>query len=208
MRKGQNASGVSVPAIVGSIICAALAVASLVNAVRFFQDSRRADSAVLLVLALLAFGVVGLIWRKSKKATQRRQQRLAEQAEQTRAALKQALDSLPRAHAPLPPKTPVCLPDFSDPYTARDFRCYAAAGVEQYEFMAGLDEQTCEICGRLDGQIFSVADAKEGVNCPPMHEGCRCTTVQYDPNEEMDFINSGLKMPKRTTYQQWKETQQ
>ena len=32
---------------------------------------------------------------------------------------------------------------------------------------------------------------------------CRCTTVEYDPEEALDWLNSGEPMPKRTTYQEW-----
>lgn len=54
---------------------------------------------------------------------------------------------------------------------------YKRAGADKYEFIATFDERTCPTCGRLDHKAFNVADAKPGVNYPPMHPNCRCTTV-------------------------------
>lgn len=84
-----------------------------------------------------------------------------------------------------------------------DRAAYKEAGVEQYEFMATLEVRTCDTCGGLDGRRFKVSDAEPGVNYPPIHPNCRCTTVEYDPEEALDWLNSGEPMPKRTTYQEW-----
>ena len=69
--------------------------------------------------------------------------------------------------------------------------------------MAAVNERTCDTCGGLDGRRFKVSDAEPGVNYPPIHLNCRCTTVEYDPEEALDWLNSGEPMPKRTTYQEW-----
>lgn len=84
-----------------------------------------------------------------------------------------------------------------------DIAAYKAAGVKEYEFMATLDNRTSEICASLDGKHFQVAEAKVGTNFPPMHPNCRSTTIEYDPHDEMDWYNSGLKMPKNMTYSEW-----
>lgn len=88
-----------------------------------------------------------------------------------------------------------------------DRRAYDAAGVKEYEYMATLDNRTSEICASLDGQHFKVADAKTGVNYPPMHPNCRSTTVEYDPEDALDWYNSGKKMPHNMTYEEWAEWQ-
>lgn len=49
--------------------------------------------------------------------------------------------------------------------------------VEQYEFVAVLDNRTSEICADMDGKIFDKKDYEPGVNAPPMHPNCRSTTV-------------------------------
>lgn len=76
-----------------------------------------------------------------------------------------------------------------------DRAAYKEAGVEQYEFMATLEVRTCDVCGSLDGKHFKVSEAKVGVNYPPIHPNCRCTTVEYDPDDALDWYNSGQPMP-------------
>ncbi|GHU79852.1 hypothetical protein AGMMS49992_32320 [Clostridia bacterium] len=54
---------------------------------------------------------------------------------------------------------------------------YRRAGLTQYEYMTAKDERVCDVCGPLDGQRFNIDEAYPGVNCPPMHPNCRCTTL-------------------------------
>ena len=88
-----------------------------------------------------------------------------------------------------------------------DRAAYKEAGVEQYEFMATLEVRTCDVCGSLDGKHFKVSEAKAGVNYPPIHPNCRCTTVEYDPDDALDWYNSGQPMPKTKTYEEWYDEQ-
>lgn len=88
-----------------------------------------------------------------------------------------------------------------------DKRAYKAAGVQQYEYVATLDSRTSEICASLDGKHFKLSDAETGVNYPPMHPNCRSTTVEYDPDDALDWYNSGEKMPENMTYSEWAEKQ-
>lgn len=88
-----------------------------------------------------------------------------------------------------------------------DRAAYKEAGVEEYEFMAALETRTCEVCGGLDGKHFKISEAKTGVNYPPIHPNCRCTTVEYDPDDALDWYNSGQPMPKTRTYQEWYDEQ-
>jgi uncharacterized protein with gpF-like domain len=53
--------------------------------------------------------------------------------------------------------------------------------IKKYMFLAALDKRTCKKCGNLDGETFNISDAKVGMNYPPMHEGCRCTTIKLVP---------------------------
>lgn len=64
-------------------------------------------------------------------------------------------------------------------YNAAELHSYEETEVEKYAFLATLDRRTCVVCGRLDGKVFQVAEAKEGINYPPMHPNDRCTTVAY-----------------------------
>ena len=49
--------------------------------------------------------------------------------------------------------------------------------VEEYEFVAVLDNRTSEICADMDGKRFPKKEYVPGVNAPPMHPNCRSTTV-------------------------------
>ncbi|MCH5212258.1 MAG: minor capsid protein [Oscillospiraceae bacterium] len=57
-----------------------------------------------------------------------------------------------------------------------DAQAYRDIGIEDYRYLATLDEVTCDICGGLDGKCFKVSDIKEGENFPVMHPRCRCTS--------------------------------
>lgn len=54
---------------------------------------------------------------------------------------------------------------------------YEEDEIEEYEFLAEVDNRTSVICKELNGQIFKVKDAVVGVNYPPMHPNCRSTTI-------------------------------
>lgn len=89
-----------------------------------------------------------------------------------------------------------------------DRRAYDAAGVKRYEFMATLDADTCKTCGALDGKDFAVEEAEVGVNYPPLHPFDRCTTIEFDPDDALDWFNSGKKMPEKMTFEEWCEAQE
>lgn len=42
-------------------------------------------------------------------------------------------------------------------------------GIEKYVYMATLDNVTCKHCAELDEKKFFIKDAKQGINCPPLH---------------------------------------
>ena len=56
--------------------------------------------------------------------------------------------------------------------------------------MVALDSMTCDICQQLDGMVFKVSEAKEGVNYPVMHPRCRCTTTM-----NMDYTSRRARNP-------------
>ena len=72
---------------------------------------------------------------------------------------------------------------------------YKAAGVEYYRFLATLDQRTDEECGKLDMQRFAIDEAEPGVNFPPMHPNCRCTTMPDDSPEELAKIKRFARDP-------------
>lgn len=94
-----------------------------------------------------------------------------------------------------------------------DLQSYNECGIEKYVYLATLDLRTCqEDCAPLDGKIFPVKDAKPGVNMPPMHPWCRCTTISYFSDEILRSLRRRARdpvtgktytVPGDMTYQQW-----
>lgn len=89
---------------------------------------------------------------------------------------------------------------------------YKQLGVERYQFLVSLDERTCDICGPLDGKDFAVTDEQAGINYPPIHPRCRCTTVPFFNDEftegEMRAARGAngktYQVPAGMTYGEWK----
>ncbi|MBA1394270.1 phage head morphogenesis protein, partial [Lactobacillus sp. XV13L] len=46
---------------------------------------------------------------------------------------------------------------------------YQTRKVKQYKFLSLEAVTTCAECAALDGQVFNLEDAQEGINYPPMH---------------------------------------
>lgn len=91
---------------------------------------------------------------------------------------------------------------------------YEESGIETYQFLAPLDELTCSTCGELDGKMFPVKEWRIGKNCPPMHKGCRCTTIstiglEYDINMQRTAFDPStgkqIKVPRSMNWVKWKE---
>lgn len=94
-----------------------------------------------------------------------------------------------------------------------DLQSYEECGIEKYVYLATLDLRTCqEDCAPLDGKIFPVKDANPGVNMPPMHPWCRCTTISYFSDEILRNLRRRARdpvtgktytVPGDMTYKQW-----
>lgn len=89
---------------------------------------------------------------------------------------------------------------------------YQNTTAEEYMILATLDRKTCEICGDQDTKHYKIKDAKVGVNMPPFHPNCRCTTVVYfgdeeDMSEERMMRDENGKSVKTEymSYDEWKE---
>ena len=91
---------------------------------------------------------------------------------------------------------------------------YIACGVSRYQILATLDERTCDSCGPLDLQIVNLADKEVGINYPPFHPNCRCTTIPYFEKDEFDIKGQRIAkdkngqpymVPEDLTYEEWKK---
>lgn len=86
--------------------------------------------------------------------------------------------------------------------TDAQMKSFGRNGFDEYTFLAL--GTACEVCRKLDGKHFEVDKANAGVNMPPMHPNCRCSTSAYMDDEEYEaWINSykdhGL------TWDEWKK---
>lgn len=91
-----------------------------------------------------------------------------------------------------------------------DMQAYKDLGIEEYRYLATLDYLTCETCQPLDGKVFKLSEAREGINYPTMHPRCRCTTTMNidisarrarNPATGRNEIIDGS-----TTYSEWIES--
>lgn len=96
----------------------------------------------------------------------------------------------------------------------QDIQNFLSDGVEKYLILATLDSKTCSICGELDRKIFQTNDAIIGLNFPPFHQGCRCTTVPYYGDKDLTEMTrvardpetgKSYEVPGDMTYKEWKE---
>jgi len=65
-----------------------------------------------------------------------------------------------------------------------EMNVYEDEGIQEYEYLAAIDERTSDICRGLNGLRFKVKDRKVGINVPPTHPFCRSTTVPATGNAE------------------------
>lgn len=96
--------------------------------------------------------------------------------------------------------------------TLAERETYGMYDVKEYEYLATLDQRTCDLCGPLDGKVFKVTDMQEGVNAPPLHPNCRCTTIpHYDDlggsRAARDEEGNTIFVDGNTTYSEWKSMQ-
>ena len=84
-------------------------------------------------------------------------------------------------------------------------------GVDKIQVLGTLDRVTCEKCGSFDGKIFEIDKVQVGLNIPPFHPNCKCTTTPYDEDWEhsgtrnaKDDNGNDYYVPEDMTYEEWK----
>lgn len=88
---------------------------------------------------------------------------------------------------------------------------YKKTTADEYMILATLDRRTCEICGSQDTNHYKIKDAKIGINMPPFHPNCRCTTTVYFedddlPGERMMRDDKGKSVKTDyMSYDEWKK---
>ena len=68
--------------------------------------------------------------------------------------------------------------------TDAQMESYKQAGYTQYMFIT-VGAAACQVCSKLNGEVFNVADMAPGTNAPPMHPNCRCSTAAYMDREKV-----------------------
>lgn len=82
---------------------------------------------------------------------------------------------------------------------------YKQAGIASFKILTALDSRTCDDCDDFEGKIVNINEVIEGVNIPPFHPNCRCTTVPYfEPDEIDDMTEEELDNIGFITYDDWK----
>lgn len=91
---------------------------------------------------------------------------------------------------------------------------YKEDGVPKYEILATLDSKTCNICGDLDNKVYEVGKEVTGVNMPPFHPLCRCTTVPHYDDTPTEGLTRAARdpetgktyeVPADMSYTEWKK---
>lgn len=89
---------------------------------------------------------------------------------------------------------------------------YRETGVQSYRFEAALDLKTCAVCGALDQREFPLAERETGINYPPLHPRCRCTTVpvtEFQIGSKRAARNPATGkteyVEKKLTYEEWRK---
>lgn len=100
--------------------------------------------------------------------------------------------------------TRLIITESSHIHNSAEFNAYKECGFEEYEFMASIGERTCEVCGGMDGKRIKLADKQFGVNFPPLHPNCRCTTIAFDPDDDIKGFKDRLENGE-LSYDKWYE---
>ena len=89
---------------------------------------------------------------------------------------------------------------------------YRETGIRSYRFEAALDLKTCAVCGALDQREFPLAEHETGINYPPLHPRCRCTTVpvtEFRIGSKRAARNPATGkteyVEKKLTYEEWRK---
>lgn len=90
---------------------------------------------------------------------------------------------------------------------------YKELDVYEYEVVSALDERTCPTCGSFDGKHYPESEMQIGVNSPPFHPRCRCTTCPYFDDEFTNGMRASrndegktvYEVPEKMTFKEWKK---
>lgn len=74
-------------------------------------------------------------------------------------------------------------------------KSYIENGFDEYEYIACGSSDVCDVCKALDGKHFKIKDMMPGLNAPPMHPRCHCSTApsvdRKDYDEWLNYLEKG-----------------
>ena len=74
-------------------------------------------------------------------------------------------------------------------------KSYIENGLEEYEYIACGGSDVCDVCKALDGKHFKIKNMMPGLNAPPMHPRCHCSTApsvdRKDYDEWLNYLEKG-----------------
>lgn len=77
----------------------------------------------------------------------------------------------------------------------QELQSYNDSDITKYEIVIAYDDRTCPKCQKMDGKVYPVNKAKIGINYPPFHEACRCTTVAVFDDDVTDGLRRRARNP-------------
>lgn len=79
---------------------------------------------------------------------------------------------------------------------AAEMESYQEADIDQYIYVATLDNRTSDVCRDHDSKVYNVKYAEPGKNSPPLHPYCRSTTRAYFGKDTLKNIQRRARDPK------------
>ncbi|QIK57776.1 minor capsid protein [Erysipelothrix sp. HDW6A] len=91
-----------------------------------------------------------------------------------------------------------------------ELQSYKDLGVTHYLFFATRDNRTSSLCSSMDESRYPVAEAKAGLNYPPMHPNCRSGTLpDLEFEEDYRVYKNPITLEREKTtksYDEWYES--
>ena len=97
-------------------------------------------------------------------------------------------------------------------HSMSDLMTYEELGINQYVFIATLDNRTSPMCRMHDNKRYNVSEIEVGKNYPPLHPNCRSTTRAYVSEEaEQNILRRGRNQQgenevyQNISYKEWQK---
>lgn len=95
-----------------------------------------------------------------------------------------------------------------------ELQSYKECGIDEYIFVATLDNRTSKPCRKMDRKSIKISDAVVGENLPPLHPWCRSTTRMAIDEKTLSTMKRRARdpqtgktysVPANMSYSEWEE---